>query len=357
MKHLGRLTVTAIAMAATTGMLSLFPVDAQAAQPSRPLLIMAGTNAANGNAVAVFRLDLTATPELVFSELVPTGGTGGAAGNGGLLQFGGDEGAIANFGSASVTALERRNGHIGVRAVLPLAAGCLHPDSVALTSDHLYVVGTNCANSLRWPSGDADGLVKLVDGTAAQIAASDRWAAVTLKSGSLLQLPLKPSHALTGSSKTLTLPADASTAPVGAAFWGDILGFTPAHSVDSFALAHADGTINAIAGPAPVFPANSPCWVAKGPGNLWYTTNPPVQAISEFFTDSNGGIYYKNVPTVGGATDLSLSGDGQWLAMISENNGAALVSVYAVAPKGDLTLVATSSPIGIGKFNGVAISD
>jgi hypothetical protein len=77
MKHLRRLTMTAVAVAATTGMLSPFAVDAQAAQPSRPLLMMAGTNAANGNAVAVFRLDLTATPELVFSELVPTGGSGG----------------------------------------------------------------------------------------------------------------------------------------------------------------------------------------------------------------------------------------------------------------------------------------
>jgi hypothetical protein len=75
--------MTAVAVAATTGMLSPFAVDAQAAQPSRPLLMMAGTNAANGNAVAVFRLDLTATPELVFSELVPTGGSGGSGGNDG----------------------------------------------------------------------------------------------------------------------------------------------------------------------------------------------------------------------------------------------------------------------------------
>ena len=155
--------------------------------------------------------------------------------------------------------------------------------------------------------------------------------------------------------RQVTLPATADNTPLGEAFWGDILGFTPAHSPDSFAIV-ADRTVFPITGPTPPFPANAPCWVAKGPGNVWYTGNSPGHAISIFFSDSQGGVFYKSVPLPGAPTDLTVSHDGKWLAAIYSAGGEAHVAVFAIDAYGGLTPAATSGSVGVTAFNGVAIS-
>jgi hypothetical protein len=184
------------------------------------------------------------------------------------------------------------------------------------------------------------------------------WAAVTLKSGSVLQLPLTGAGALNGTSATVTLPSDANNTPLGAAFWGDILGFTPAHSDHSFAIVDKSRNVFPILGPAPAYPSNAPCWVAKGPGSVWYTGNSPGQAISIFFSDGQGGVFYKSISLPGTPTDLTVSSDGKWLAVIYTASGGGYVAVFAIDAYGDLsaTPVATSSSIGVAAFNGVAIS-
>jgi hypothetical protein len=143
---------------------------------------------------------------------------------------------------------------------------------------------------------------------------------------------------------------------LGAAFWNDILGFTPAHSPDSFAIVDKDRTVFPITGPTPPFPTNAPCWVAKGPGSAWYTGNSPGHAISIFFSDGRGGVFYKSVPLAGAPTDVTVSHDRKWLAVIYSAGGDAHVEVFAIDPYGDLTPVATSSSVGVTAFNGVAIS-
>ena len=85
----------------------------------------------------------------------------------------------------------RYNNSIALGKTISLAPDCVNPDSVALTQEHLFVVGANCAESHAWPSGFVDGpVVSLSDLSAAQIAVGKSWAAVTMSSGSLLQLPL-----------------------------------------------------------------------------------------------------------------------------------------------------------------------
>ena len=114
------------------------------------------------------------------------------------------------------------------------------------------------------------------DPSAAQIAVGHSWSAVTLASGSVLQLQLTREGALNGSVASITLPPTANNTPLGEAFWDDILGFTPAHSPDSFAIVDKERTVFPITGPTPPYPTNAPCWVAKGPGNVWYTGNSPA---------------------------------------------------------------------------------
>ena len=328
-------------------------------QHARSPLVITSTNNASGNAVVVFRLNLEGSPSLKLAQTLITGGNGGASTNAGIVQFDRYLGAVANYGSNTVTQLLRAGNTLAVGSTIPLAAECTKPDSVALTTDHLFVVGTNCAESHAWPFGFVDGpVVSLSDSSAAQIAVGESWAAVTFSSGSLLQLPLTREHGvLNGTSTPIPLPSNADMVPLGEAFWGNVLGFTPAHSPDSFAIVDEDGTVNPVAGPTPSFPVNAPCWVAKGAGNIWYTGNSPGQAISVFFSDSQGGVFYKSVSLPGSPTDLTVSRDGRWLAVIYTASGNASVAVFSIDHYGDLTQVATSSAPGVASFSGVAFSE
>ncbi len=331
---------------------------AAASEHERSVLVLAGTNDPASNAVIVFKLEAGRSPSLAYLERLPTGGAGGASGNAGILQFARERGAIANFGSNTVTELIREDDYIRTAGTIREPSGCVKPDSVALTADHLFIVGATCAESREWPSGDLDGaVVHLPDPSAAQIAVGTHWSAVTLTSGSVLQLPLTRRGSLSGALLPVALPASADNTPLGEAFWGDLLGFTPAHSPDSFALIDRERTVFPVTGPTPPFPANAPCWVAKGRGNIWYTGNSPGHAISIFFSDSRGGVFYKSVPLPGAPTDITVSPDGNWLAVIYSGGGDAHVAVFSIDAFGDLTLAATSPSVGAPAFNGVAISE
>lgn len=321
------------------------------------VLVLTTTNSTSGNQLIVFKLEGTETPSLTLDATLPTGGVGGASGNAGILKFKDDFGATANFGSNTVTRFVRHDDSITVSGTVKLASGCTQPDSVALTAEHLFVVGANCAESHLWPSGSVDGVAKITDASAGQIAVGTTWAAVTLKSGSVLQLPRTPWGGLSGAIAPITLPENANNTPLGADFWGDTLGFNPAHSPDSFALVNPNRDVFPIAGPTPSFPSNAPCWVVKGPGNIWYAGNSPGEAISIFFSDGQGGVFYKSIPLPGVATDITVSPDGKLLAVIYSASGSGYIAVFSIDGHGDLTPVATSSPIGVSSFNGVAISE
>ena len=326
--------------------------------PERSVLVITSSNGTATNDVVVFKLDPAATPSLNLSQTLATGGVGGASGNAGIVQFDSDLGAVANFGSNSVSRLARHGDWLALDGQIVLDPGCVQPDSVALRRNHLFVVGANCAESHTWPWGTPDGAaVALSDRSAAQIAVGETWAAVTLKSGSVLQLPLAAGGALEGTALSITLPADANNTPLGEAFWHDTLGIDPAHSPDSFALINADGHVSPVVGPAPAFPSNAPCWLAKGPGNVWYSGNSPGEAISIFFSDGAGGVFYKSVPLPGVATDVTVSHDGRWFAVNFTANGSGYVSLFSIDQYGDLTLVATTPAVGVPAFSGVAISD
>lgn len=323
----------------------------------RGTLVLTSTNDPGTNQVIVFRLQTGPAPALSFVQSLPAGGRGGAGGNGGALQFQHGLGAVANYGSNSVGQLERTGDRIGLRRVIHLAPGCVKPDSVAIAHGHLFVVGATCAESHSWPSGALDGaVVRLADPSAAQIAVGGTWGAVAFTSGALMQTELTSDGALSGAAASVTLPATANAVPLGAAFWGNVLGFTPAHSADSFAIVDADRSVHPIAGPTPPYPANAPCWVAKGPGNVWYTGNTPDHSISIFFSDDHGGAFYESVPVPGAPTDLAVSRDQKWLATIYTADDNAYVAVFSINAYGGLTLAAASAPIGVASFNGVAFS-
>jgi hypothetical protein len=345
-------------MLAAIGLISALTA---AGQKERSILVLTSTNNPSGNAAVVFQLNTGGPPSLSLQQILPTGGKGGASGNAGILQFQNDLGAVANYGSNTVSQLERYNNSIAIGEKIDLASDCVKPDSVALTQSQLYVVGSNCAESHSWPSGSVDGpVVDLPDTTAAQIAVGNSWAAVTMTSGSVLQLPLTDSGTLSGTITSIPLYSYADSVPLGDAFWGNILGFTPAHSEENFAIVN-----NGVEYPIPGTPFDSgqaPCWVAKGAGNIWYTGNSPGMAISIFFSDGQGGAFYKSVHLSGTPTDITVSPDQKWLAVIFSIEETAeiyhnYVEVFSIDRYGDLTPVATSNAItGVTPFSGVAIS-
>jgi hypothetical protein len=113
-----------------------------------------------------------------------------------------------------------------------------------------------------------------------------------------------------------------------------------------------------IVGPTPPYPTNAPCWVAKGPGSVWYTGNSPGHAVSIFFSDGQGGVFYKSIPLAGAPSDITVSRDHKWLAVIyvGAADSEGHVSVFAIDAYGDLTLVATSNSVDVATFNDVGIS-
>ena len=127
---------------------------AVAGEDGRSVFVLTSTNNPSGNDVVVFKLNTGGTPSLSWVDMLPTGGKGGASSNAGILQFRDDLGAVANYGSNTVSQLVRYDDFISIGRTINLATGCVNPDSVALTEEHLFVVGTNCAESHAWPSGN-----------------------------------------------------------------------------------------------------------------------------------------------------------------------------------------------------------
>ena len=327
-------------------------------EPERGVFVLTSTNDPSANEVVVFKLDTAGTPSLSLVDVLPTKGKGGAGGNAGILQFKDDLGAVGNYGSNSVSRIVRRHDFISIEGTIGLAPNCAKPDSVALTRDHLFVVGANCAESHAWPSGSVDGsVVALTDPSAAQIAVGKDWAAVTMTSGSLLQLPLRVGWGAQWVKCRRDAPEYGQQYPAR----GRVLGRCPGIHAgpQSRQLRHREQEPRRLPDNRTdaAYPTNAPCWVAKGPGNVWYTGNSPGHAISIFLTDGQGGVFYKSIPLPGAPTDITVSADKKWLAVIYSAGGSAYVAVFGIDAYGDLTPAATSSPIGVAAFSGVAISE
>ncbi|MDE2052033.1 MAG: hypothetical protein KGJ72_13555 [Gammaproteobacteria bacterium] len=93
--------------------------------------MLTSTNDPGTSQVLVYQLQTGVAPALSLVQTLPTGGRGGAGGNAGILQMRDDFGAVANYGSSTVSELVRAGDFMQVRGQIRLAPGCLKPDSVA----------------------------------------------------------------------------------------------------------------------------------------------------------------------------------------------------------------------------------
>jgi hypothetical protein len=157
----------------------------------RTTLLVTSTNNATATNIVVFRLDTTGATSPSYVTSLPTGGIGGAGGNAGIVQFHGDLGAVANYGSNSVTQLVRDGDVVKVGRTIGLAPGCTWAVSVAIKQDHLFADAANCIESHAWPSGKVAGsTVFLADSSAAQVVTGGTWADSADEGNTLTSPPL-----------------------------------------------------------------------------------------------------------------------------------------------------------------------
>ena len=62
------------------------------------------------------------------------------------------------------------------------------------------------------------------------------------------------------------------------------------------------------------------------------------------------------MPLPGGPTDITVSADGKWLAVIYAATDGGHIAVFSIDAYGDLAPAATTAAIGFASFNGVAFS-
>ena len=96
--------------------------------------------------------------------------------------------------------------------------------------------------------------------------------------------------------------------------------------------------------------------MAKGPGSAWYTGNSPGQAISIFFSDGQGGVFYKSIPLPGSPTDITVSRDGKWLAVIYAAAAKVMSASSQLTPTATSHLWRRRPSVGVAAFSGVAFS-
>ena len=93
----------------------LFATALAIAKPhDHSVFVLTSTNDPSANSVVIFRLDTAGTPSLPLVNSLLTGGKGGASTNAGILQFHDDFGAVANFGSNTVSQLVRYDSYLAI---------------------------------------------------------------------------------------------------------------------------------------------------------------------------------------------------------------------------------------------------
>ena len=289
-------------------------------------------------------------------QTVPTGGQGGAGGNAGGIATRQGSVAVVNFGSQTVSLLEREGNTFGLTQTIATVSA---PVSVAFGKDHLYVLGTTTVESHRSTGSAADdnvdGVVSLVraDGSAAQVGVAADQLVITEKSGAIEVVGLR-GGAITDSSKPVQIPAGSDT-PLGLVTRGENAYVTIAHS-DEISLIK-NGALVALTAIGSSFPTGpgqqAPCWIALT-GSYLFTSNSPSHSISRLIATGQSITLDEPVAAGTGGAPTDIASARQILAVIESNgHGQSHLTQFNIGDDGALTKVA-STAIG-SAANGVGI--
>jgi 6-phosphogluconolactonase (cycloisomerase 2 family) len=315
------------------------------------------TNAAAGNAVAVF--DRATNGTLAAAGTVPTGGLGTDKGLGsqGALALSPDGHWLfaVNAGSNDISVLYAEG--TGLKLVGRQPSGGTTPISLTLDHDLLYVLNAGSASITGFRVG-LTGTLYPVAGSTRPLSgpATVGPAQVSFTpDGHTLVVTEKASNQIdtykVGADGVASAPASfpsAGTTPFG-------FGFTPAGhlivsdafggmagkgAVSSYAVS-ANSDVATVTGVAPNG-QTAPCWVAVSPdGRFAYTTNAGSGSVTGYSVDTSGRLGLLTADGRTGAMaansrplDLGFSQNGRYLYILTP--GSASVSAFRVAADGSL---------------------
>jgi 6-phosphogluconolactonase len=344
---------TLVAAAALTAALLVLAAPAMASGGKGAVFTL--TNAASGNAVAVF--DRANDGSLTAAGTVATGGNGTGAGLGsqGAIVLDGDRLLAVNAGSNTLSLLHvNRHGNVSLADVEP--SGGVGPISVTVHGKVVYVVNqgdaTHAANIhgflALWGNlvplpGSSRPLSTAAPGPAQiEFSPNGRFLAVTEKATNMI-VTYKVRHAYAGAPNA---QPSAGVTPFGFAFdrkgrliVSEAYGGAPDASVlSSYDLA-GNGTITPITANVATT-ETAACWVVVTKnGRYTYTTNTGSNSISGYRIASNGALTLldadgKTANTGAGPLDLALARNSRLL--YSLNSGVPEIQGFAVNGDGSL---------------------
>jgi len=333
------------------------------------------TNAAAGNAVAVF--DRRSDGKLREAGTVATGGLGTGAGLG-------SQGALVlserhhwlfavNPGSNDISSFEARG--TDLRLVSRVASGGVHPISLTVHDDLLYVLNDGGSGNISGFSISNRGKLKPLDGSTRWLSNGGTGAApgpaqiqfrndgdslvVTEKGTNLIDTFAVDDDGI--AVEVVTHPSAGMT-PCGFAFGkrGDLIiseafGGAPGAS----ALSSYDLDDDALTTISPSVPTTqtAACWVAVTKnGRYAYTTNTGSASVSGYRVARDGSLTLlaASAGTTGATpTDVDLSGNSKFLYVL--NAGSHSLSAFRVQGDGGLTSLGTFGTLPAGTV-GVAAS-
>ncbi|MBC8078641.1 MAG: beta-propeller fold lactonase family protein [Chloroflexales bacterium] len=333
--------------------------------------VYALTNAADGNAVAIFNRAGDGT--LTAASSVPTGGLGTGAGLGsqGALAFGKNGKLLfaVNAGSNEISTF--KVGKTGLTLVDRVASGGVLPISLTTHDDTLYVLNAGASGNITGFRIREGKLVPLPDTTRPLSSAAADPAQVQFNpDGDLLAVTEKATNTIDtyriddgAISGPFAQPA-VGTTPFGFVFDDDnrlivseaFGGAAGAGAVSSYRV-EDDGAISPATGSL-ANQQSAPCWVALSKnGRYAYVANTGSGTVSAYKVGDEGALTLLN--GVAGVTgdgtrpaDLGVSKNGRFLYV--RNGGTGTISAFRVQSNGGLVSLGTTGALLSGSA-GIAI--
>lgn len=336
--------------------------------------VYALTNAASGNAVAIFNRADDGT--LTAAGSVPTGGLGTGAGLGsqGALAFGKNGKLLfaVNAGSNEVSVF--KVDRAGLTLVERVASGGVQPISLTTHDDTLYVLNAGGSGNIAgFRIRDGGKLFPLPNTTRPLSGAATAPAQVQVNpDGDLIAVTEKATNKIDlyrvddGVVAGPMVQNSVGTTPFGFVFDDDnrlivseaFGGAAGAGAVSSYSV-EDDGAIS----PETSSLANgqgAPCWVALSKnGRYAYVANTGSGTVSAYKVGREGALTLLNADGVAGVTgagtapaDLGVSKNGHFLYV--RNGGAGTISAFRVQSNGALMSLGTTGGLPSGAA-GIAV--
>ena len=339
------------------------------AAPRSAGAVYALTNAAGGNAVAIYARSRDGRLTSLGSVLTGGMGTGMGLGSQGALVLSKNERWLfaVNAASNDISVFEVRRDWLSLVDRKP--SGGERPISLTVHEDTLFVLNAGGTGNISGFEIDDDGVLQplpestrplssaAADPAQVQFNQDGDMLAVTEKATNIITLYPVDEHGMPGGP--LAQPSAGQT-PFGFA-WGPrnrliiseaFGGAAGAGAVSSYAVAE-DGSLRTVSGSAANM-QSAPCWVALGKRGLYaYIANTGSGTVSAYRVERGGELMLLNGDGVAAMTgegsrpaDLAVSRNGRFLYV--RNGGTGTIAAFQIQRGGGLMSLGEAGSLAAG---------